>query len=45
MLADPSATGQTAGAGAANPTAPAVWVHVSPARRAWRRLAPLCSLQ
>lgn len=37
MLADPSAAGQTAGAGSANLTAPAVWVHVSPARRAWRR--------
>ncbi|GAB3759620.1 ABC transporter permease [Ramlibacter monticola] len=37
MLADPSAAGQTGGAGSANLTPPAVWVHVSPARRAWRR--------
>ena len=37
MLADPGAAGQTSGAGSAALTPPAVWVHVSPARRAWRR--------
>ena len=37
LLADPTAAGQTAGAGSANITPPAIWVHVSPARRAWRR--------
>jgi microcin C transport system permease protein len=37
LVADPAAVGQTAGAGSAVITAPAAWVHVSPARRAWRR--------
>jgi len=37
MLADPGAAGQTSGAGSAALPPPAVWVHVSPARRAWRR--------
>jgi microcin C transport system permease protein len=37
LLADPSATGQTQGAGSLAIPASAAWVHVSPARRAWRR--------
>ncbi len=41
LAADPSATGQTPGGGAAAipgaAATPAPWVHVSPRRRAWRR--------
>jgi microcin C transport system permease protein len=39
LLADPSAAGQTQGGGAAGTPASVIepWVHVSPARRAWRR--------
>jgi microcin C transport system permease protein len=37
LLADPSAAGQTQGAGSAAMPPPAAWVHVSPTRRAWRR--------
>jgi microcin C transport system permease protein len=38
LLADPSAAGQTSGAGSAALTPQAAaWVHVSPTRRAWRR--------
>lgn len=36
-MADPSAAGQTQGAGSANMAPAAAWVHVSPRRRAWRR--------
>jgi microcin C transport system permease protein len=36
-MADPSAAGQTQGAGSAAMPPPAAWVHVSPRRRAWRR--------
>lgn len=36
-MADPSAAGQTAGAGSAVATPPATYVHVSPRMRAWRR--------
>lgn len=37
LLADPTAAGQTQGAGSVNMPSPAAWVHVSPSRRAWRR--------
>jgi microcin C transport system permease protein len=37
LVADPSAAGQTQGAGSAAMPPPAAWVHVSPTRRAWRR--------
>lgn len=37
LLADPSAAGQTQGAGSAAMAPAAAWVHVSPTRRAWRR--------
>jgi microcin C transport system permease protein len=37
LLADPSAVGQTQGAGSTPMSGAEPWVHVSPSRRAWRR--------